>query len=144
MRSLLDVQGQEVVFFFCSRTHCTVASRRVSGISLKTVTTEPLASLTLRPSASVRAPPPNWVEDKTLPWQLLCAGPGARNCFFAHTSPSRSVHYSTPPRALARCASSFAALFPLLLCSSARFPSSLSLHSCLLEMFSLSTVRLVH
>lgn len=110
-----------------------MASCCVCDISLRTVTTEhqPLAFLTLRPSTSVRAPPPNWVEDNTLPWQLLCAGPGARNCFFAHTSPSRSVHYTVPPppRALAH-SSSFAVLFPRLLCSSARISSDLKYKVC--------------
>lgn len=142
MRLLLHAQGRRIapvesltyfepridVFSFrplLHGSHYTAASCRVGHFSLKTVTTErqPSAFLTLRPSTSVRAPPPNWVEDNTLPWQLLCAGPGARNCFFAHTSPSRSVHYSVPPRALARYASSFAVLFPLLLCSFARFPT---------------------
>lgn len=122
--------GTGSLFFFCSRTHCTVASRRVTDISLKSVTTEhqPLAFLTLRPSASVRAPPPNWVEDKTLPWQLLCAGPGARNCFFAHTSPSRSVHYSTPPRALRVLFCRLVSSFALFLCSLSikSFPSFMS------------------
>lgn len=79
----------------------TAASCRVSAAFLQKLSlrsTSPSLFLRRVPPPPVRAPPPNWVEDNTLPWQLLCAGPGATNCFFAHTSRSRSVHYSTPPR----------------------------------------------